>query len=76
MHILNIMQPFLSMSAKIELTNLFFFLLLFLFHLGHSIPKLLDAILTLLPLDTYVDSPVSELFLYLVSMTNPLMWKI
>lgn len=29
---------------------------------GHSIPALLDAILTLLPLDTYVPSPVSRLF--------------
>ena len=26
---------------------------------GHGVPELLDAILTLLPLDTYVDKPVS-----------------
>lgn len=26
---------------------------------GHGVPKLLDAILTLMPLDTYVDAPVA-----------------
>ncbi len=26
---------------------------------GHGVPKLLDAILTLIPLDTYVDAPVA-----------------
>lgn len=34
---------------------------------GIKIPQLLDAILTLLPLDTYVDSPVSNINLVFFS---------
>ena len=41
---------------------------------GHSIPDLLDAILTLMPLDTYVEKPVCLMEVVPGDNTKPIIW--
>ena len=42
---------------------------------GHSIPELLDAVLQLLPLDTYVDMPVAVMEVVPGDMIEPVIWE-
>jgi L-fucose mutarotase len=42
---------------------------------GHSIPDLLEAILTLFPLDTYVEQPVALMALEPGDDVDPVIWK-
>lgn len=42
---------------------------------GHGVPELLDAILQLLPLDTYVDSPVMLMQVTPGDDVDPVIWK-
>ena len=42
---------------------------------GHGVPELLDAILQLLPLDTYVDSPVMLMQVTPGDNVDPVIWK-
>lgn len=42
---------------------------------GHGVPELLDAILKLLPLDTYVDSPVMLMQVTPGDDVDPVIWK-
>jgi len=42
---------------------------------GHGVPELLDAILTLFPLDTFVDSPVALMEVVPGDTTVPKIWK-
>lgn len=42
---------------------------------GHGVPELLDAILQLLPLDTYVDSPVALMQVTPGDNVDPVIWK-
>ena len=42
---------------------------------GHSIPELLDAVLQLLPLDTYVDMPVAVMDVVPGDMIEPVIWE-
>ena len=43
---------------------------------GHSVPVLLDAILQLLPLDTYVDAPISLMAVSRPDEETPAIWKV
>ena len=42
---------------------------------GHGVPELLDAILKLLPLDTYVDAPVMLMQVTPGDNVDPVIWK-
>lgn len=42
---------------------------------GHGVPELLDAILQLLPLDTYVDAPVMLMQVTPGDDVDPVIWK-
>lgn len=42
---------------------------------GHGVPELLDAILTLFPLDTYVDAPVALMQVTPGDNVDPVIWK-
>lgn len=42
---------------------------------GHGVPELLDAILTLVPLDTYVGSPVALMQITPGDDVDPVIWK-
>ena len=42
---------------------------------GHGVPELLDAILTLLPLDTYVESPLMLMQVTPGDDVDPVIWK-
>lgn len=42
---------------------------------GHGVPELLDAILQLLPLDTYVESPVMLMQVTPGDNVDPVIWK-
>ena len=42
---------------------------------GHGVPELLDAILQLFPLDTYVDSPVMLMQVTPGDDVDPVIWK-
>ncbi len=42
---------------------------------GHGVPELLDAILKLFPLDTYVDSPVMLMQVTPGDNVDPVIWK-
>lgn len=42
---------------------------------GHGVPELLDAILKLLPLDTYVDAPVMLMQVTPGDDVDPVIWK-
>ncbi len=42
---------------------------------GHGVPELLDAILTLFPLDTFVDAPVALMEVVPGDTTVPTIWK-
>lgn len=42
---------------------------------GHGVPELLDAILQLLPLDTYVESPVMLMQVTPGDDVDPVIWK-
>lgn len=42
---------------------------------GHGVPELLDAILTLFPLDTFVDAPVALMEVVPGDSTVPKIWK-
>lgn len=42
---------------------------------GHGVPELLDAILKLLPLDTYVDAPVMLMQITPGDDVDPVIWK-
>lgn len=42
---------------------------------GHGVPELLDAILTLLPLDTYVDAPVALMQITPGDDVDPVIWN-
>ena len=42
---------------------------------GHSVPEILDAILTLFPLDTYVEAPVALMAVAPGDPTVPAIWE-
>lgn len=42
---------------------------------GHGVPELLDAVLQLLPLDTYVESPVMLMQVTPGDNVDPVIWK-
>jgi L-fucose mutarotase len=42
---------------------------------GHSIPDLLEAILTLFPLDTYVEQPITLMAVELGDDVEPVIWQ-
>jgi L-fucose mutarotase len=42
---------------------------------GHGVPELLDAILSLFPLDTFVDRPVSLMAVVPGDPTRPIIWE-
>ncbi len=42
---------------------------------GHGIPEILEAVLKFLPLDTYVDKPVSLMQVVPGDKTNPFIWN-
>ena len=42
---------------------------------GHNVPELLDAILTLLPLDTYTETPVQLMSIVPGDSVTPVIWN-
>jgi L-fucose mutarotase len=42
---------------------------------GHGVPELLDALLTLFPLDTYVERPVALMAVVPGNKTTPAVWE-
>jgi L-fucose mutarotase len=42
---------------------------------GHNIPKILEAILVLMPLDTYVEAPVALMEVTLDDDYTPIIWE-